>query len=308
MTVNQQTFELLILGCSSASPTSDRHPSGQLLNVAERFFLIDCGEGTQIQLRRYKAKFQSIGHLFISHLHGDHFFGLPGLVSSMHLLGRRKELHIYGPPELKNIMDAISKVSDTRLNFDIIWHFTEDEGKHLLHEDSKVRVWSFPLRHRIKCNGFIFEEKPLPRKIDKYKLERLNISFAEILRLKAGQDVVNENGELIRNADATLDPPPSRSYVYCSDTIYDESLAAYFSEADLLYHESTFLDDHAERAAATYHSTAKQAAAIAKLTNAKKLLLGHYSARYRDLEAFRTEALQIFDNLDLAVDGKKIKI
>jgi len=306
--INQQTFELLILGCSSASPTSDRHPSGQLLNIAERFFLIDCGESTQIQLRRYKAKFQSIGQLFISHLHGDHFFGVPGLISSMHLLGRQKELHIYAPRQLKDLMDMVMGISDTRLKFELIWHFTEGQSLQLLMEDEKVQVFSFPLQHRIPCHGFLFKEKPLPRKIDKYKLEQLKISFADILKLKAGMDVLNEDGKLITNAEATLDPPPNRSYAYCSDTRFDLKVAEFVRGVDLLYHESTFLADHAERAKATFHSTAAQAAEIASRAGVKQLLLGHYSARYRELDGFEREATAIFPNVMLANDGKKIKI
>jgi ribonuclease Z len=306
--MNPQTFELLILGSSSASPTSSRNPSSQLLNIAERIFLIDCGEATQIQIRRNKAKLQNIGHVFISHLHGDHFFGLPGLLSTMHLLGRQKELFIYAPKELKQIIDVINTASDARLSFQIVWQFTDDSKKVLLFEDSKVQVFSFPLKHRIACTGFIFQEKPLPRKIDKYKLDQLQISYADILKLKAGDDVFNENGALIKNFEATLDPPASRKYVYCSDTIFDPTLANYFTDADLLYHESTFLDDHIERAAKTFHSTAKQAANIAQLTKAKRLLLGHFSARYHDLDPFITEASTVFKACELATDGKKLII
>lgn len=306
--INPQTFELTILGCSSASPTSDRHPSGQLLNIAERFFLIDCGEATQIQLRRFKAKFQSIGHLFISHLHGDHFFGVPGLISSMHLLGRQKPLHIYAPRQLKDLLDMIMGISDTRLKFELIWHFTSGEDLQLLMEDEKVQVFSFPLQHRIPCHGFLFREKPLPRKIDKYRLEKLKISVADILKLKAGMDVVNEEGRLIPNTEATLDPPPSRSYAYCSDTKFDPRVAEFVQGVDLLYHESTFLADHEVRAKATFHSTAAQAAQIAKMADVKNLLLGHYSARYRELEGFEKEASAVFPQVILATDGKKIKI
>jgi len=306
--INPQTFELLILGSSSASPTSERNPSGQLLNICERYFLIDCGEGTQMQLRRYRAKFQSIDHLFISHLHGDHFFGLPGLISSMHLLGRKQDLNIYCPAGFKEILEVINKNSDTRRTYKINWHFTDNEPMRLLFEDQKVQVYSFPLQHRIFCTGFLFKEKTLPRKIDKYKLEQLNISFADILNLKAGNDVVNKDGELIKNKDATLDPAPSRSYAYCSDTIYDPDIVKYVEGADLLYHESTFLNDHLERAKKTFHSTAFQAAQIASAANVKQLLLGHYSARYTQLDGFVAEAQAAFANALLAIDGKKIKI
>lgn len=305
---HQQTFEILILGSSSASPTSSRHPSAQLLNIAERYFLVDCGEGIQMQLRRYKAKFQSIGHLFITHLHGDHFFGVPGLLSSMHLLGRQKELVIYAPEALRDIVELLLKTGDTRLRFPLVWKFTKPKQKELLFEDEKVEVYSIPLQHRIACTGFLFREKPFPRKIDKFRLTSLNISFADILNLKAGKDVYNNAGQLIKNADATLDPAPSRSYAYCSDTRYFEELASLVKDVDVLYHESTFLESEAARAATTFHSTAKQAATLAKLAGAKKLILGHYSARYRSLEGFENEAKEIFEDVVLAEEGKIIKI
>lgn len=305
---HQQSFEVLILGCSSASPTSSRYPSAQLINIAERYFLVDCGEGIQMQLRRYKAKFQSIGHLFISHLHGDHFFGVPGLLSSMHLLGRQKELVIYAPEPLKEIIDLLLKTGDTRLRFPIVWKYTNPRKQELLFEDEKVEVYSIPLQHRIECTGFLFKEKPFPRKIDKARLTSLNISFADILNLKAGKDVYNADGHLIKNADATLTPPPNRSYAFCSDTRYFAALADVIKGVDVLYHESTFLETEASRAAATYHSTAKQAAAMAKSAGAKKLVLGHYSARYRSLVEFEKEAKEIFDEVVLAEEGKIIKI
>ncbi len=306
--MSRQTFELLVLGSSSASPTSERNPSGQLLNIAERIFLIDCGEGTQIQLRRLKARFQSIDHIFISHLHGDHFFGLPGLLSSMHLLGRKQTLNVYCPKELKDIMDVINSVSETRLSYTINWHFTSGQKMALLYEDQKVEVFSFPLKHRIFCTGFLFREKPLPRKIDKYKLEKLEISLADILLLKAGHDVVNKNGVLVKNEEATFDPPPPRAYAYCSDTVFDPEVIDYVRGVDLLYHESTFLDDNAERAAKTFHSTARQAATIARDAGVGQLLLGHYSARYGDIQGFLKEAGEVFVNSLLASDGKKVKI
>lgn len=306
--MSSQIFELLVLGSSSATPTTNRNPSAQLLNVAERFFLIDCGEATQIQLRKFKARFQKINHILISHLHGDHFFGLPGLMASMHLLGRKQDLNIYAPKELKEIIDKINTVSDTKLSYKINWHFTSNKSLNLLFEDDKVEVFSFPLKHRIFCTGFLIKEKPLPRKIDKSKLKQFNVSFADINRLKNGLDVSDENGKIIKNADLTKDPPPSRIFAYCSDTIYDESLVSYIKEADLLYHESTFLEDKAKRAKETFHSTAVQAAKIAKSARVKTLLLGHFSARYGDLEAFVSEANSVFDKVLLATEGKIIKL
>ncbi len=304
----RQSFELLILGSSSASPTSSRNVSAQLLNIAERYFLIDCGEATQIQLRRFKAKFQAIDHIFISHLHGDHFFGLPGLLSSMHLLGRQQALNIYAPPGLKELIDKLNKLSETQLNFPVQWHETAKGISKMLFEDEKVEVYSFPLQHRIVCNGFLFREKKQARKIDKYKLEKNKVSTADIQLLRKGLDVLNADGELIRNSEVTLDPLPPRAFAYCSDTIYNEEVCSYIQGVDLLYHESTFLEDQAARAAKTFHSTAKQAADIALKAGAKQLLLGHFSARYRVLDDFYTEAATVFPNCLLASDGKLIKI
>lgn len=306
--MSSQTFELLILGSSSASPTSERNPSAQLLNIAERYFLIDCGEATQIQLRRFKAKFQAIDHIFISHLHGDHFFGLPGLLSSMHLLGRKQEITIYCPKELKDVMDLMNTVSDTRFNFTVNWVFTKNDGLNLIFEDDKVEVFSFPLKHRIFCTGFLFKEKPLPRKIDKYKLDKFKVSTADVIQLKNGNDVVNQEGLTIKNKQVTIDPREPKSYAYASDTIYFPAIVEYVKGVDLLYHESTFLNDKKDRAEKTYHSTAEQAAQIAKAANVKQLLLGHFSARYGDLEQFILEAQPFFYNCLLATDGKRITI
>jgi len=302
------SFELLVLGSSSASPTSERNQSAQLLNIAERYFLIDCGEATQIQLRKYKAKFQRIDHILISHLHGDHFFGLPGLLGSMHLLGRQQELNIYGPKELKVIIDKIHEASDTRLNYPVKWFFTQNDTQRLLFEDEKVEVYSFPLKHRIFCTGFLFKEKPYPRKVDKFLMDKFKVSTADVNNLRAGKDVYNSEGEKIKNEEVTLNPQKSKSFAYCSDTIYDEDIIAYIKGVDLLYHESTFLEDKKERAKTTYHCTATQAATIAQKAGVKKLLLGHFSARYGNLEAFKDEANKVFEKSMLGLEGTLIKL
>lgn len=298
-----QTFEVLILGSSAATPTSTRNPTAQLLNIAERFFLIDCGEGTQIQLRKYKARFQSVNHVFISHLHGDHFLGLPGFLASMHLLGRKNELTIYGPPELEEILSVVHKHSETYLNYPLKFVATHAEQKQLLWEDDKVEVYSFPLQHRIRTTGFLFREKQLPRNIDKYKLEKLDVSFAEIHKLKKGLDATDNQGNTIRNEELTFEPPPPRSYAFCSDTRFFEGLVEYIRNVDLLYHESTFLQDRLDRAAVTFHSTAAQAATIAKAAGVRQLLLGHFSARYNELDLFLEEAKPIFSSVELAKEG-----
>ena len=301
--MSTQTFELLILGSSAATPTANRNPTAQLLNIAERFFLIDCGEGTQMQMRKYKARFQSVNHIFISHLHGDHFYGLPGFLASMHLLGRKNELTIYGPKELEEIITMIHKHSDTYLNYPLKFIHTQNSTKQLIFEDEKVEVYSFPLKHRIATTGFLFKEKPLSRNIDKYKLEKLNVSFAEIHKLKQGFDAVDNKGNIIANKDLTLEPPKQRSYAFCSDTKFFEELANDIKDVDLLYHESTFLEEKIERANQTFHTTAKQAAQMAVLANAGKLLLGHFSARYGNLDEFLVEAKPIFSNTELAIEG-----
>lgn len=303
-----QTFELLILGSSAATPTSSRNPTAQLLNIAERFFLIDCGEGTQIQMRRYKARFQSINHIFISHLHGDHFLGLPGFLASMHLLGRKNELTIYGPRELEEIISVIHKYSDTYLSYPVRFVPTQAEHKELLWEDDKVEVYSFPLQHRIRTTGFLFKEKQLPRNIDKYKLEKLEVSFSEIHKLKKGMDATDNHGKVILNEELTFDPPLPRSYAFCSDTRFFEELADHIRDVDMLYHESTFLEDRIDRAAVTFHSTASQAAKMAVMANAKHLLLGHFSARYTELDDFLNEAMPVFQNVSLATEGRIINL
>ncbi|MDF2448460.1 MAG: ribonuclease [Bacteroidota bacterium] len=303
-----QTFELLILGSSAATPTSNRNPTAQLLNIAERFFLIDCGEGTQMQLRKYKARFQSVNHIFISHLHGDHFLGLPGLIASMHLLGRKNELTVYGPAELEDIIGLIHKHSETQLGYPLKFVQTQHSTKQLIWQDEKVEVYSIPLKHRIKTTGFLFREKPFPRNIDKYKLEKYDVSFAEIHKLKQGFDAVDNSGNIIKNEMLTLDPVKGRSYAFCSDTRYFEELSSDIEDVDLLYHESTFLENKKDRAKQTFHSTAKQAAEIAAKANVKQLLLGHFSARYGNLDEFLDEARPVFPNTELAIEGKMISL
>lgn len=302
--MSTQTFELLILGSSAATPTANRNPTAQLLNIAERFFLIDCGEGTQMQMRKYKARFQSVNHIFISHLHGDHFYGLPGFLASMHLLGRKNELTIFGPKELEDIISMIHKHSETYLNYPLKFVYTQNNTKQLIFEDEKVEVYSLPLKHRIATTGYLFKEKPLSRNIDKYKLEKLNVSFAEIHKLKQGFDAVDNNGKIIANKDLTFEPPKQRSYAFCSDTKFFEELSNDIKGVDLLYHESTFLEEKIDRAKQTFHSTAKQAAQMAIAAKAQKLILGHFSARYGHLEEFLEEAKPIFPNTELAIEGQ----
>lgn len=301
-------FELTILGCSSATPTTNRNPSAQFLNVNDRYFLIDCGEGTQVQLRKYKLRFQKIDHVLISHLHGDHFLGLAGLLQSMHLLGRENVLNIYGPPELQEHLLLVNRVSQTTLRYPINFISTKTNGKNLLFEDERVKVYSFPLNHRIACTGFVFEEKEFERKIDKKILADLNISYSEIHKLKQGFDVSDNDGKIISNKDATLNPPKPRSFAYCSDTAYFEDIVEHVAGVNLMYHEATFLEEMRKRADETYHSTALDAGKIALKCNVDQLIIGHFSARYPKAEVLLNECKTVFDNTLLAEEGKKFEI
>lgn len=301
-------FELTILGSSSATPTSNRNPSAQLLNIAERYFLIDCGEGAQMQLRKHRIKFQRIEHIFISHLHGDHYLGLLGLLQSMHLLGRQKALHIFTQKGLKEIIALQNHYGQTTLDYEIIWHELNPDKHEVIWEDEKVKIECFPLRHRIPCSGFLFREQPFPRVIDKDRLAELGIPFELIPQLRAGNDIELSGGKRIKNADATLDPKPSRSFAYCSDTIYDPGLTKIIKGVNLLYHEATFLTDMEKRAKETFHTTALQAAQIATSAQVGQLLIGHFSARYHTLEPHLEEARAEFINTELAEEGKKFLV
>ncbi len=299
-----QNFELTILGCSSATPTSKRNPTAQLLNIAERFFLIDCGEATQIQLRKFKLKFQRINHIFISHLHGDHYLGLVGFLSSLHLLGRTTDLHIFCPAELQEIIEIQFKHSQSYLKYKLIYHPHQYINNHLIFEDDKVEVRTIVLNHRIPCCGFIFKEKQILASILKSTILKYGLSVEQIIELKKGAELVSENGNVIPNEQLVFNKLKPRSYAYCSDTRYDEGLVEYIKDVDLLYHEATFLDNMNQRAKETFHSTALEAGTIAKKASVNKLMIGHYSARYKDPEPLLIEAKSIFENTVLAIEGE----
>jgi len=298
-------LKLSILGCYSATPRIIAHTTSQVLETRGHLFLIDCGEGTQVELRRHKIKFNQIKHIFISHLHGDHYFGLVGLISTFRLLTRETDLHIYGPKGLKEIITLQLKLSDSWTNFKLIFHVLSSKESELIYEDEKVSVHTIPLDHRVYTNGYLFKEKPFERKLDIQKAEALNIDKAYFRKLKQGADVVNEQGELIANSAVTLEGHQPKSYAFCSDTAYKEDIVPLIKDVDVLYHESTFLEDHEHLCVKTKHSTAKQAAMIALKANAKLLILGHYSTRYGGLEGFKTEAETVFKNVLLAEDGKE---
>ena len=302
-------MKLHILGCHSATPRSTVFPSSQLLEINNELLLIDAGEGMQIQLRKYKHKFNKIQHIFISHLHGDHFFGLVGFLSSLRLIGRDKPIHIYAPIGLKRIIELQFKLTKTDINYPLFFHELSSPENELILETDRYTVKTIPLEHRVYTNGFLVQEKPALRK--------LNISvvkqFSEIEtwayhNLKRGKDFIREDGSIIPNDKLTLPPPPAKSYAYCSDTIYKPDIIPIIKGVDLLYHEATFLEKHKDLATKTKHSTAKQAARIAKDAEVKFLVLGHFSSRYPDESLFVKEASEIFESVDIAREGKSFEI
>lgn len=301
-------FEVTILGSSSATPTSRRFPTAQLLNVSERFFLIDCGEGAQIQLRRYKVRFQRINHIFISHLHGDHYLGLMGLISSMHLLGRKKELVIYSPKGLQEIVDVQLRISATVLNYPVKWVELNPEVPELIYEDSQITVTTVILNHRIPCCGFLFREKKKLLSLDKARITEDKVPVQAYFTLKSGDDFTDENGRTFLSKDYTLPQSRSRSYAFCSDTRFDLRVAEQIEGVDLLYHEATFLHELLDRAEKTAHSTAKEAGIIARTAKVQKLAIGHFSVRYNDMEPLLAEAKSEFANTEIADEGKLFQI
>jgi ribonuclease Z len=303
------SLKLTILGCHSATPRSNAHPSSQFLEINNRFFLIDCGEGTQSQIRKYKIKFSRIKHIFISHLHGDHFYGLIGLISTFSSLNRETELHIYAPKGAKEIIDLQLKLSKSWIQYPLYFHELTSKNSEIIFEDNKVIVYTIPLKHRIYTNGFLFQEKFGERKLNITEVgKHKEIEICDYQNLKNGKDFLKNNGEIISNKSLTVDPPPILSYAYCSDTAYFEDIIPIIKNVDLLYHESTFLEKHIDLAKTTKHATARQAATIAKKAKVKKLILGHFSSRYKDENLFLKEVKPIFENTELSFEGKEIEI
>ncbi|MCX6298886.1 MAG: ribonuclease Z [Bacteroidetes bacterium] len=294
-------FGVTILGNNSAVPAFNRHPTSQLVTLNDQLFLIDCGEGTQTQITRYKIRQSKIGYIFISHLHGDHYFGLIGLITTMGLLGRKQILHIYGPAQLQDIIHLQLSVANTILPFELAFHALETES--IIVDHPKFKVSCFATQHRIPCWGFIFSEKKMPRKIDRVKCLEFEIPSAFYDQIKNGQDYYKKNGELIKNEWVSFANTPSRSYAFCADSLYDESIVNKVAKVNLLYHETTYLKDMELRAAERFHSTTIQAAAIANKANVGKLLIGHFSSKYEDLADFLTETAADFQQTDLAIEG-----
>jgi ribonuclease Z len=301
-------FEVTILGSSSATPAYNRNPSSQLVNINERYYLVDCGEATQNQLNKYKVRSSRIDHIFITHLHGDHYLGLVGLLSTMHLNGRKNQINLFGPPELKEIIDLQLKVSQTELRYPI--HFTATHTNHSeqIFSNNDVSVETIILNHRIPTTGFLFKEKPRKRKVNMEKINEHHIPVEFIALLKYGIDYTDKFGNKIPNSELTFDPPAPRSYAYCSDTLYSESFLDQITGIDMLYHEATFMHDLLPRAVETLHTTALQAGQLALKAKVKKLLIGHFSARYKELDELLAECKSCFADSFLAVEGEKFEV
>jgi|SRR6218665_55768 len=297
------SFSVTILGSGAAFPTSRRGPSAQYIECNGRHILIDCGEGTQNAIRKYHVHLQKITHILISHLHGDHYFGLVGLLSTMHLLGRDKGITIYGPKELEQIIRLQLEVGGAKLNFSCDFVVLEPKEKQLIFEDKMIEIWTFPLKHRVPANGFQIVEKQKDRPLDaeKFKEDGLSLTFAPIL--KQGHDITLNDGTIIYADEYTFPAPPRRSYAYCSDTIYFPEIIPSIQGSSVLYHEATFLHQLIDRAKVTYHTTAQQAAEIAKEAGVSKLLLGHLSSRYDSTEQHEIEAKAVFPNVLVVEDG-----
>lgn len=292
---------LTILGNNSAIPAFGRHPTAQVLQTQDEIYLIDCGEGTQERLSEYKIKRSRINHIFISHLHGDHYFGLIGLLTSMGLLGRANDLHLHAPALLEKIIQLQLEAASTTLPYKIYFHALGDEGP--IANDKRMWVTSFKTSHRIDCWGFLFREKKNPRSINPEKVKAYEIPAAFYDSLQKGHDYSTKKGTIIPNAEVTTAAVPPKSYAYCADTIYDEALVEKIKSVDVLYHETTYLKDLRERAAARFHSTTIEAGEIARLAGVKKLLIGHFSSKYESLDAFLTETSAVFANTELALEG-----
>lgn len=301
-------FEVTILGNTSSIPVHGRNHTAQVVRFGQEFLLLDCGEGTQIQMRKFKIKSSKISHIFISHLHGDHYLGLIGLLSSYHLSKRTQPLKIFGPQGLDEIITTHFRWSNTRLGYQLEFIQTQDDGLNLLVDHPKFEVHSFPLSHRIPTTGFLIKEKQGLRSLIKEKLQESKISLQAIHEIRSGRDFTDELGNVFRVDEFAYPLPPLRSYAFCSDTKFQPELSSYLQDVDLLYHESTFMESDAQRAEDTFHSTAKQAAEIARISKVKNLLLGHFSSRYVDLSEMLTEAQTVFANSILSEEGKTYPI
>ena len=301
-------MKIHILGCYAATPRTITSPTSQVLEIQNELLLIDCGEGTQVQLRKHKIKFSKINHIFISHLHGDHVYGLIGLVSTFSLLNREKDLHIYGPKGIKDLILLQIKISESYTKYQLHFHELTAETSEIIYENNKICVRTIPLKHRVYANGYLFEEKTKPRRINSQAIQEYAVEVGYLPKVKQGFDGCTFEGELVKNELITFDPEPSLQYAFCSDTVYTETIVPIIENSTVLYHESTFLESEKELAQKTKHSTAKEAASIAKKAAVKYLILGHYSTRYANIELFQEEAKTIFENTLLGDDAKCFEV
>lgn len=299
-------LSVTILGNNSAVPAFNRHPTSQVVTHDGNNYLVDCGEGTQIQMIKYKVRRGKISHIFISHLHGDHYFGLVGLINTFSLLSHRQELHIYGPDPLQKIIEMQLSVADTQLSYPL--HFHSLTKAETLVENDKICIRCFRTNHRIECYGFVFEEKEGKRKLLIDKVRKLNIPVSFYSSLQGGLDYITPRGLVIRNDSVTTAPEHGKKYAFCADTKYDESIIEHIYDADMIYHETTYLDNMRDKAGERFHSTTKEAATIAKKARVKKLLIGHFSSKYNTLDQFQDEAREIFPNTELAIEGNTYEI
>ncbi len=302
------SFELTILGNSSSTPTARRHPSAQILKINNDYILLDCGEGTQNQLLKYKISHNKIRYIFISHMHGDHFLGLPGLLCTMNVQGRKDDIDIYCPKELEFLINLQFSLSDVQLKFKVIYHVLEFEGPKEILQTQDYKVMSIPVKHRVECAAFLFSERVYGRKINKQECDKLNLTHEEFENLRNGGDYIGRDGKKIANAKLTFDPRKSFRYAYVTDTLYDEGIIDHIEKVDLLYHEATFTHDMIDRAKTTFHSTALQAGKLASRAKVGKLLIGHFSARYTNLDELLDEAKDVFPRTEIAEEGKKFML
>lgn len=301
-------FDVTILGSNSAQPTPKRFSSAQVVNFREKLFLLDCGEGTQIQLRRYNQKFSRLNHIFITHLHGDHMLGLPGLISTFNLMGRRSKLHIYAHEDLKKILQPLLDYFMHKAMFEIEYHIFNPGKYEMIYEDKALEIYAIPLKHRIPTAGFLFKEKAKDHNIKKDMIEAFGLSIKDILKIKRGEDYIDDEGKTIPNSKLATPPKKPRSYAYITDTAYKPEICEWLQDVDVLYHEATFADEATLRISKTLHSTGGQAAEIAKSSNAKKLLIGHFSSRYKDAKVVEDAARTIFKDTTAVKDGMNISI
>ena len=303
-----EKFEVTVLGCGSALPTVKHNGSGMVVNIREKYFLVDCAEGTQVELRRNHIHLNRLFNVFITHLHGDHCFGLMGLISTLGLLGRTAPLHVYGPQDIETLFRPLIDYHCNGMTYEVVFHPIDTHQNVCIYEDKSLQVFSIPLKHRIRCCGYYFKEKELSRHILKEAIEKYDIPISQINNVKAGLDYVMPNGQIIKNEVLTTPPSPARSFAYCSDTVFRPEIAEMMKGVDLLYHEATFAESEKLLCSKVYHSTAKQAAEIARLAGAKQLMLGHYSSRYNDETILQKEAAEVFENTILAKEGLVVTV